>query len=115
MTPAEIDLFVDRLCSFWPTTNIARNTLKNGWKHSEIIVEATTEHGKEVLEKCKSKDKFPDLRTIEKMFNQVAGIKAFDGNCKLCGNNGWLESDPAEWRGNTYRQAIRCICNGGTT
>ena len=65
MKPAEIDLFVDRLCSFWPTTNIARNTLKNGWKHSEIIIDATAEHAKQVLADCKPLPKFPDLNASE--------------------------------------------------
>lgn len=114
MSPAEIDLFVDRLCSFWPTTNIARNTLKNGWKHSDIIVEATTEHGKAVLEKCKGLDRFPDLRSIEALFKQAKGVRGISGDCSICGNNGWVQTDDATWKGITYRMAKRCVCNGGT-
>lgn len=110
MTPAEIDLFVDRLCSFWPTTNIARNTLKNGWKQSDIIVEATSEHGKTVLEKCKQLDRFPDLRAIERMFREVKHGPRNELNCSLCGNSGWVETEPTEWNGNTYRQAAPCSC-----
>jgi hypothetical protein len=113
MLPAEIDLFVDRLCAFWPTTNIARNTLKNGWKHSEVIIAATADHGKQVLETCKGFDRFPDLRTIEAQFRSVAGLRNSAGNCQLCGNNGWVEADDIHFKDMAYRAAKRCTCNGG--
>lgn len=110
MKPAEIDLFVDRLCSFWPTTNIARNTLKNGWKHSDIIVEATSEHGKTVLEKCKELDRFPDLRAIERMFREAKGGPRNKLECFICDNTGFIEGTPIQQLGFTYRTSQLCSC-----
>lgn len=110
MKPAEIDLFVDRLCAFWPTTNIARNTLKNGWKHSEIIIDATTEHGKQVLEDCKPLPKFPDLNTIENMFRKVMNRTSSSIGCDRCGNTGFIEGTPIQQFGFTYQTSKFCDC-----
>jgi hypothetical protein len=110
MTPAEIDLCVDRLCSFWPTTNIARNTLKNGWKHSEIIIDATSEHGKQVLADCKPLPKFPDLNAIEAMFRKVMNRQLAEIGCDKCGNTGFIEGTPIQQLGFTYRTSQFCSC-----
>lgn len=110
MAPAEIDLFVDRLCSFWPTTNIARNTLKNGWKHSEAFINATTEEAKQVLTLCKPLPKFPDLNTLEGMFRNLKQTITGTVGCPLCDNTGFIEATPVKQLGYTYRTVRFCTC-----
>lgn len=110
MTPARIELFIDRLCSFWPTTNIARNTLKSGWTHSEVLIEATDEHGKKVLEFCKGLPQFPSLAQIEHMFKKELGHVDVQLGCEECGGNLWVEAKPTVFMGHTYSQVKRCKC-----
>ena len=47
MTPALIELMVDRLCGMYPTTNIARNTVKNAWVKDELLQDASEEDAKQ--------------------------------------------------------------------
>lgn len=110
MTPARIELFIDRLCSFWPTTNIARNTLKSGWVHSEALVAATDDHGKKVLEFCKGLPQFPSLAQIEHMFKKELGHVDIKLGCAECAGNLWVETNPTTFMGHTYRQVKRCKC-----
>jgi hypothetical protein len=110
VTPARIELFIDRLCSFWPTTNIARNTLKSGWVHSEALVAATDEHGKKVLEFCKGLPQFPSLAQIEHMFKKELGHVDIKLGCAECAGNLWVEADPTVFMGHTYSQVKRCNC-----
>ena len=110
VTPARIELFIDRLCSFWPTTNIARNTLKSGWTHSDVLVEATDDHGKKVLEFCKGLPQFPTLSQIEHMFKQEMGHVNVKLGCAECDGNLWVEAPPTKIHGYTYTQVKRCKC-----
>jgi hypothetical protein len=102
LIPERIELFIDRLCSFFPTTNIARNTLKSGWRHSEIMLAATDEQARKVLEFCKGLPQYPSLAQIEHMFKKEMGYTKQEVGCENCGHNGWI---PAE---NTVLE----ICNG---
>jgi hypothetical protein len=117
VTTAELDHMIDRLCSYWPTSNIARNTLKNGWAFSSIICEAPVQHRETILAKCKKLPNFPTLAAIEKMLMDEMGRSVETrGRCRTCFNNsGWVY--PAETKalmdeGNTpdsdQRSVIRC-------
>lgn len=110
MTPARIELFIDRLCSFWPTTNIARNTLKSGWVHSEILVDATDEDGRKVLDFCKGLPQFPSLAQVEHMFKREMGWGKQEVGCKECDYNLWVRTEDTEWMGYKYSQVKRCRC-----
>lgn len=92
MTTAELDHMIDRLCSFWPTSNIARNTLKNGWAFSPIISEAPVQHRETILTKCKKLPNFPTLAAIEKMLMDEMGRSLDTENkCRTCFNaSGWV-------------------------
>lgn len=92
MTTAELDHMIDRLCSFWPTSNIARNTLKNGWAFSPIISEAPVQHRETILAKCKKLPNFPTLAAIEGMFLHEMGRTADTRKkCRTCFNDsGWV-------------------------
>lgn len=90
MTCAEIELMVDRLCSFWPQSNIARNTVKSGWSWSEVLMETPVECRGEMLTKCKSMKQFPTLFDIERIAKEVMGHDTTKKDCATCKNNGWI-------------------------
>lgn len=114
MTGERIELFIDRLCSFFPTDNIGRNTLKSGWRHSETLLDATDEQARKVLEICKNLPKFPNLAQVEHMFKyEMRGGKKAKFGCKDCDFNGWVDAgytfieERPEW---IYHQVKRCDC-----
>jgi hypothetical protein len=110
MIPARIELFIDRLCSFWPTTNIARNTLKSGWAHSEVMIAATDEQGSKVLDFCKGLPQFPTLSQVEHMFKKEMGHVNVQLGCEKCEGQLWVPTDDLVWMGYKYSQVRRCEC-----
>jgi hypothetical protein len=110
MIPARIELFIDRLCSFWPTTNIARNTLKSGWTHSEVMIAATDEEGRKVLDFCKGLPQFPSLAQVEHMFKKEMGYGSQQVGCPECDYNLWVQAEDMIWMGYKYSQVRRCKC-----
>jgi hypothetical protein len=92
MNCVEIELMVDRLCSFWPQSNIARNTVKSGWSWSEVLMETPLECRTEMLTKCKSMKQFPTLFDIERIAKEVMGkdTSLAKAKCLTCNNNGWV-------------------------
>lgn len=113
MIGERIELFIDRLCSFFPTDNIGRNTLKSGWRHSETLLKATDEQARKVLELCKNLPKFPNLAQVEHMFKYEMRGKKEKFGCKDCDFNGWVDAgytimpERPEW---VYHQVKRCKC-----
>ncbi len=98
MTTAELDHMIDRLCSFWPTSNIARNTLKNGWAFSPIISEAPVQVREPILAKCKKLPNFPTLAAIEGMIlHELGRTTDTRPKCRTCfGNSGWVYPPEAQ-------------------
>ena len=90
MKPIHIELFIDRLCGLFPTTNIARNTLKSAWTRDDIMLDASEEDGKAVLKMCESLSKFPaSIGEVRHMFRTVAGVIGGTFGCELCDHSGW--------------------------
>ena len=90
MKPIHIELFIDRLCGLFPTTNIARNTLKSAWTRDDIMLDASEEDGKAVLKLCESLAKFPaSIGEVRHMFRQVGGHIGGVFGCELCDYTGW--------------------------
>lgn len=90
MKPILIELFIDRLCGLFPTTNIARNTLKSAWTCDDIMLDASEEDAKAVLKMCESLSKFPaSIGEVRHMFRQVAGVINKKFGCELCDYTGW--------------------------
>ena len=90
MKPVHIELFIDRLCGLFPTTNIARNTLKSAWTRDDIMLDASEEDGKAVLKLCESLSKFPaSIGEVRHMFRQVGGHIGGTFGCELCDHSGW--------------------------
>ena len=75
MTPALIELMIDRLCGMYPTTNIARNTVKNAWVKDELLLDATEEDAKAVLKIAESLGHYPTQYEVKSMFMRVMGVR----------------------------------------
>ena len=121
MKPIHIELFIDRLCGLFPTTNIARNTLKSAWTRDDIMLDASEEDGKAVLKLCESLSKFPaSIGEVRHMFRQVGGHIGGTFGCELCDHSGWDVGrqiiDGVEsfytmiFMGNTYTYVKECEC-----
>ena len=90
MKPVHIELFIDRLCGLFPTTNIARNTLKSAWTRDDILLDASEEDAKAVLKMCESLAKFPaSIMEVRAMFRKVLGVIEGNSGCQLCDYTGW--------------------------
>ena len=121
MKPIHIELFIDRLCGLFPTTNIARNTLKSAWTRDDIMLDASEEDGKAVLKLCESLSKFPaSIGEVRHMFRQVGGHIGGTFGCELCDHSGWDVGrqiiDGVEtfytmiFMGNNYTYVKACQC-----
>jgi hypothetical protein len=94
MTPALIELMVDRLCGMYPTTNIARNTVKNAWVKDELMLDATEEDAKAVLKIAESLGHYPTQFEVKSMFMRVMGVRQAEVGCDKCDNTGFVYTDP---------------------
>jgi hypothetical protein len=112
VTPERIDLFVDRICGYFPTTNIARNTVKNAWRQEEMLVSLSDEQAKKVLDKIQTEPAFPTLARVKSIIRGTQG-RNFSEYCGKC-NEGWVQAEDRQFGGYTYRQFGKCTCQGGT-
>jgi hypothetical protein len=121
MKPIHIELFIDRLCGLFPTTNIARNTLKSAWTRDDIMLDASEEDGKAVLKLCESLSKFPaSIGEVRHMFRQVSGHIGGTFGCELCDHSGWdvgrqiIDGEETfyimEFMGGNYTYVKPCQC-----
>ncbi len=94
MTPALIELMVDRLCGMYPTTNIARNTVKNAWVKDELMLDATEEDAKAVLKIAESLGHYPTQYEVKSMFMRVMGVRQAEVGCDKCDSTGFVYTDP---------------------
>ena len=121
MKPMHIELFIDRLCGLFPTTNIARNTLKSAWTRDDIMLDASEEDAKAVLKMCESLSKFPaSISEVRNMFRKVGGVIGGTFGCDLCDYGGWDVGRQIingaetfytmEFMGGTYTYVKPCQC-----
>lgn len=92
MKPMYIELFVDRLCGFFPKDNIARNTVKKAWLHDEyLILNVEEEEVKAALATLEADKSFPSLHRVKEVFRagRKSKIAAITNNCDVCGGTGW--------------------------
>jgi hypothetical protein len=109
--PEGIDLFVDRICGYFPTTNIARNTVKSAWRHEDLLINLSDEDAKRVLSLIQVETTFPTLNRVKQLIRS-ATHKSFNGFCGMC-ENGWVYIDPVTENNITYNVVGRCVCSGG--
>lgn len=105
----EIDIFIDRLCGFWPGTSVARNTVKESWASSDILKESKVSIAKEVLEEAKALNGFPTLGTVEFMFRKKMPVEDRP-HCDICNNTLWVDAGSIVESGYTYTQVRKCQC-----
>lgn len=92
MKPMYIELFVDRLCGFFPKDNIARNTVKKAWLHDEyLILNVEEEEVKAALAILEADKSFPSLHRVKEVFRagRTSKMAAITNNCDVCGGTGW--------------------------
>jgi hypothetical protein len=87
MLPAEIELFVDRLCGVFPTAKVAPTNIKKTWRTCELMIEATSEQGKQVLRQLEEEDGFPDLRRVKDLFRAFKKAEVRTFYCHKCDNS----------------------------
>ena len=68
MLPAEIELFVDRLCGVFPTAKVAPTNIKKTWRTCELMIEATSEQGKQVLKQLEEEGDVLYARSVGALF-----------------------------------------------
>lgn len=98
MIPAHIEVLVDRLCGLFPSTNIARNTVKNAWIRDEfLLVQALESDMKEVLLKIENDASFPTLARVKQVIRNIhnKNVVANKNNCSICSGGGW--DDGSRW------------------
>ncbi len=111
MSPERIDLFVDRICGYFPTTNIARNTVKSAWRQEDMLIDLSEEDAKRVLSLIQVEVTFPTLNRVKQLIRS-ATRKSFNGYCGMC-ESGWVYIDPVVENNITYNVVGRCVCSGG--
>lgn len=112
MTPGNIELFVDRLCGYFPTDSIARNTVKAAWTKEDVLLQATDHDGHLALNVLQNDAKFPNLARVKQVLRQWQQSRIPPEGCGKC-LSGWVYIEPIEMFGHTYRQVRRCSCAGG--
>jgi hypothetical protein len=111
VSPERIDLFVDRICGYFPTTNIARNTVKSAWRQEDMLIDLSEEDAKRVLSLIQVEVTFPTLNRVKQLIRS-ATRKSFNGYCGMC-ESGWVYIDPVVENNITYNVVGRCVCSGG--
>lgn len=114
MTPGHIELFIDRLCGYFPTDSIARNTVKAAWTKEDALLEASEHDGYLALNVLQNDARFPTLARVKTVIRQWQQNRLPKDGCGKC-LSGWVYVQPIEVNGITYRQVKQCTCNGGTT
>ena len=113
MKPQDIELFVERLCGYFPTATIGRNTVKAAWGREEVLLDCPDDIAKQALTKLQTGDNFPTLHEVKSIIRKLQGKHVISRDCRWCLGNGWVEADPINWLGRSYRAVKRCECMGG--
>jgi hypothetical protein len=102
MTPAHIELMIDRICGLFPSSNIARNTVKNAWTKDEfLLLQVEIDDIKEVLLKLENDSSFPTLARLKDVIRKIKN-KVVEGapSCSTCKGTGWDDGSRWAYKGN---------------
>lgn len=125
MRPENIDLFVDRICGYFPTTNIARNTVKSAWRQEDVLIDLSEEDAKKVLSLIQVEITFPTLNRVKQIVRQMQRAGVREVSCHRCNGDGWdtgivvVDGEPPtirrwvyteQWEGKTYSVVKKCQC-----
>lgn len=91
MTPAQIEGFIDRICGLFPSTTIAKNSVKNAWTADDFLLLQDVNDARKVIPIIMNNyDKFPTLKQTRQAFRELyepAGKPLIV--CEICDGNGW--------------------------
>jgi hypothetical protein len=127
MNTAQIEGMIDRICGLFPTSQIARNTVKSAWTSDDFLTFQSVEDARKIIPLVMEQfDKFPSLKEVHRVFRQLHNytIPAMVQNCEICLGQGWDNGE--RWNfadktlldecytevhlGHQYRVVKRCIC-----
>ena len=111
MTPEHIDLFVDRICGYFPTTNIARNTVKAAWRQEDALIDMSEDEAKKVLALIQVEMQFPNLSRVKQIIRAATRTNP-TGYCGKC-ESGWVYVGNDYIDERKYPVVGRCVCSGG--
>jgi len=127
MNLAQIEGMIDRICGLFPTSQIARNTVKSTWTNDDFLLYQSVDDARKIIPIVMDKhDKFPSLKEIHNAFRQLHNISAdpIVMDCEICLGQGWdtgerwnfadkilLDECYTEMHlGHQYRVVKRCAC-----
>lgn len=111
MAPEHIELFIDRICGYFPTTNIARNTVKSAWRQEDMLLDLSEEDGKKALALIQNEPQFPTLSRVKQIIRTI-NRPDFQGYCGKC-EAGWIYVGYDKIDERKYPVVARCKCSGG--
>lgn len=111
MSPERIELFVDRICGYFPTTNIARNTVKSAWRQEDDLVFLSDDDAKRALAVIQNEPTFPTLNRVKQIIRTL-NRPTFNGYCGKC-ESGWVYVGNDYIDDRAYPVVGRCVCSGG--
>lgn len=88
MLPENIERFVDRLCALYPGTQLARNTIKAGWREDKELRQAPVDLCRSALLIIEKDGHFPSLHRVKQVIKQLKP-KEETSVCPVCCGSGW--------------------------
>jgi hypothetical protein len=115
MLPENIDRFVDRLCALYPNRQVARNTIKSGWRVDKELLAASVHMCRRVIDTVERDGEFPSLHRIKTLLRDMRPNDQIT-TCTVCNGSGWGERYTAlSDTGIEYTYVRPCICREGIT
>ena len=90
MLPENIDRFVDRLCALYPNRQVARNTIKAGWRVDKELLAASVHMCRRVIDTVERDGDFPSLHRVKTLLKDMRPNDQIS-TCTACGGSGWGE------------------------
>ena len=127
MNTLQIEGMIDRICGLFPTSQIARNTVKSTWTNDNFLLYQSVEDARHIIPIVMEQfDKFPSLKEVHQVFKQLHShdTPAIIEYCDICCNSGW--DNGQRWNfadkillddyfteihlGKEYRVVKKCVC-----
>ena len=127
MNSAQIEGMIDRICGLFPTSQIARNTVKSAWTSDDFLTFQSVEDARRIIPMVMERfDKFPSLKEIHHTFRLLRNTQPdpIVMQCDICCNQGWDTGERWDFGtgklldeayteihlGHEYRVVKRCVC-----
>ena len=127
MNSAQIEGMIDRICGLFPTSQIARNTVKSTWSNDDFLTFQSVEDARRIIPLVMERfDKFPSLKEIHHTFKLLRNTQPdpIVMQCEICCNQGWDTGERWDFGtgelldeayteihlGHEYRVVKRCVC-----